>query len=748
MVLRPVADSSTEYELFVYGDIGDSWWGESVTALAVVQQLQALDASVTQINVRINSYGGSVSDGIAIYSALKRHSARKVVTVDGVAMSSASLIAMAGDEIQMAATSLLMIHAPWGYAQGNAQDMRDMADVLDTYATAMVGAYAGKTGKPKADLLALLQDGKDHYYTGEQAVAEGFADTLIDAPADTADDADATARGAGVGRLLATAPDAIRKLAVAAAARHPATLPHAEAPRLRVPVGMDITTLQNTLASASGQRALVTALTTAASADDGELTMKLRKLFAAAASLRDTATDPADGGQGGGGAPANPPAPNAAFVVAQRERNDAIRAALEPFKGRAGFDDLLVQSLADPATTVEQVRERALARLGAGTEPLNGGAARVEMGADSRDKLRGAGEQILLARAGVIQGADAERARQGNPFINASLLGIAERVLMAAGVDTRSMSREDIARRALAAGQSTGDFPVLLENVLHKTLVGAYNLAAFTWTRFCTTGTLSDYRPHSRYHLSSFNDLLPVGEGGEYKNGTLGDGEKETITGQRKGRILEITPEVLVNDDLGAFTRLAQVLGQAAGRTIEKDVYALFALNGGNGPSMSDGKTLFHADHKNIAGTAAAPTVTSIDAMRQQLAQQMDPGGNDYLDLQLAVFLGPLSLGGEARVLNEAQYDTSVSNKFQVPNRVRGLFRDVVDTPRLSGTAWYGLCDAGMEPVFEVGFLDGVQTPTLQQETNFRTDGLAWKVVHRYGVAAVGWRGIVKNAGA
>jgi len=238
-----------------------------------------------------------------------------------------------------------------------------------------------------------------------------------------------------------------------------------------------------------------------------------------------------------------------------------------------------------------------------------------------------------------------------------------------------------------------------------------------------------------------------VGESGEYKNGTLGDGEKETIQGKRKGRILEITPEVLINDDMGAFIRLTQALGQGAGRTIEKDVYELLAMNGGNGPLMSDGKTLFHDDHNNILA-GAIPTVDSIDAMRQALAKQKDPGGNDFLDLVLAVFLGPLSVGGTARTINDAQYDVSVSNKFQVPNRVRGLFRDVVDTPRLTGTAWYGFCDAGMEPVIEVAFVDGVQTPTLQQETNFRSDGLAWKVVHRYGVGAIGWRGAQKNPGA
>ncbi|MBN8921598.1 MAG: hypothetical protein BGP10_15960 [Rhodanobacter sp. 68-29] len=746
MLLRPQAGTTGEAELLIYGDIGDSWWGESVTALSVVQQLAALDAGTTQINVRINSYGGSVSDGIAIYNALKRHSARKVVSIDGVAMSSASLIAMAGDDVQMGTASLLMIHAPWGFAQGNAQDMREMASTLDIYAQAMAGAYTAKTGQPSADMLALLQDGTDHYYTGEQAVAEGFADTLVDPSTDDTEEPEPdSASAAHLQRLLAKAPEAMRQLAIAAAARRPSALPAASTPRLRVPAGIDIEQIQTALASASGQRALVTALTTAASANDGDLTMKLRKLFGAMAALRDTARDPGDGGNAGGGA-----APAAASVAdvhaALRTRNTEIQAVLEPYMAREGVNALYVAALADPTVTVDSVRAQLLPILGAAAQPA-GNAMRVEHGETEGQKLRGAAEQIILARYNVISGAEAQAARQGNPFASSSLLNIAERMLIQSGVNTRAMGREEIARRVLAS-QTTSDFPVLLENVLHKILIGGYNATPFTWTRFCATGTLIDYRPHGRYHLSSFSDLKETNERGEYETGVLGDGIKETIQGKRKGRILEITPEVLINDDLGALVRVAGALGQAAGRTIEKDVYALFAANSGNGPTMGDGKALFHADHGNIADTGAAPGVSSIDAARVQMAKQKDPAGNDFLDIRPALWLGPLSLGGTARVVNRSEFDPDTPNKLQRVNMVANLFDDIIDTPRLSGTAWYALANAAAEPVFEVAFLDGVQTPTLEQELNFRTDGIAWKAAHRYGVAAVGWRGIVKNPGA
>jgi len=741
MVLRPVANT-TEAELLVYGDIGDSWWGESVTALSVVQQLQALPGNTTQINVRINSYGGSVSDGIAIYNALKRHRARVVVTVDGVAMSSASLIAMAGDEIQMPATSLLMIHAPWGVAQGNAQDMRVMADVLDTYAQAMAGAYANKTGKPNADMLALLSDGQDHYYTGEQSVAEGFADALVDVTADLGDETDdqnANARAAGVHRLLAGAPDHIKQIAVAAAARHPAALPEQAKPRMRMPAGFDAQHLEQALASASGQQALMAALTTAATADSGDVDMKLRKLFAA--GFRNKLG--ADGGEGGAGSAATVADVHAAL----RTRNEEIKAVLEPYMRREGVSALYTAALADPSATVDSVRASLLPILGGAAEPA-GSTMHVQMGASENDKMRGAAEQLLMARYGLIHGDAAVAARQGNPFGSASLISMAEQMLVRAGANTRHMGREEIAQRALAAGgQTTSDFPVLLENVLHKALLGGYSASAFTWMRFCTIGTLIDYRPHSRYHLSSFSDLKVANERGEYENGVLGDGAKETIQGKRKGRILEITPEVLINDDLGALIRVSGALGQAAGRTIEKDVYSLFAANGGNGPTMNDGKPLFHVDHGNIAATGSVPSVASFDAARTAMAGQMDPGGNDFLDITPAIWLGPLALGGPARVINRAEYDPDTPNKLQRPNMVMNQFKDLIDTPRLAGDPWYALADSATEAVFEVAFLDGVQTPTLEQELNFRSDGIAWKAAHRYGVAAVGWRGIHKNPG-
>ncbi|MGE3773430.1 MAG: head maturation protease, ClpP-related, partial [Gammaproteobacteria bacterium] len=162
-------------EVSIYGDIGESWSEESVTAAKFVREIGALD--VEELTVRINSFGGSVSDGLAMYNAIKRHKAAVTVSIDGIAASIASLVAMAGDTVEMAENALLMIHAPWGAAIGNSAAMREFADTLDTWAAAMATSYAAKTGRDQAEMLALLSDGQDHWYSAEEARDAGFADT-------------------------------------------------------------------------------------------------------------------------------------------------------------------------------------------------------------------------------------------------------------------------------------------------------------------------------------------------------------------------------------------------------------------------------------------------------------------------------------------------------------------------------------------------------------------------------------------
>lgn len=169
---------ATHAEILIYGDIGESWWSDTVTAAQFVRELNALD--VDAITVRINSFGGSVPDGIAIHNAMRRHKASIEVDIDGTAYSIASLIAMAGDTVRMASNALLMVHAPWTVAVGNAVELREAADHLDAWSRAMTISYARKTGDADA-AAAWLADGKDHFFTAEEAKAAGLIDAVSDA---------------------------------------------------------------------------------------------------------------------------------------------------------------------------------------------------------------------------------------------------------------------------------------------------------------------------------------------------------------------------------------------------------------------------------------------------------------------------------------------------------------------------------------------------------------------------------------
>jgi ATP-dependent Clp endopeptidase proteolytic subunit ClpP len=140
-----------------------------------VNDLKAL-GDVTHINLHINSPGGDVFDGIAIFNALKHHGASITVHIDGLAASMASVIAMVGNPVIMPENTMMMIHKPWGFAGGDANDMRDYAELLDKVESVLIPAYAEKTGKSPDEIAAMLED--ETWMDGKECVAMGFADQV------------------------------------------------------------------------------------------------------------------------------------------------------------------------------------------------------------------------------------------------------------------------------------------------------------------------------------------------------------------------------------------------------------------------------------------------------------------------------------------------------------------------------------------------------------------------------------------
>lgn len=155
----------------IYDEI--SWWG--VDALGFAEELDAVTAG--EIEVCINSPGGNVFDGLAIFNALRTHPARIVTRVDGLAASAASFIAQAGDERIMVASSQMMIHDAWGYMAGNAAELRDYADFLERQTANIADLYAARADRDAAYFADLMS--AETWMTADEAVDHGLADRVF-----------------------------------------------------------------------------------------------------------------------------------------------------------------------------------------------------------------------------------------------------------------------------------------------------------------------------------------------------------------------------------------------------------------------------------------------------------------------------------------------------------------------------------------------------------------------------------------
>jgi len=177
------AQSADAAVIYIFGDIEDwKWVDEDVTPTSFLADLAAL-GDVSDIDLQINTRGGSVFAGIAIYNVLRSHKAKVTVTVAGLAASIGSVIAMAGDTIIMPGNAVMMIHDPSTYAGGNPADLRKVADILDGIKQTLVNTYHDKTGLDHETIKQMMAD--ETWMTASQALELGFADKMID-PVDIA----------------------------------------------------------------------------------------------------------------------------------------------------------------------------------------------------------------------------------------------------------------------------------------------------------------------------------------------------------------------------------------------------------------------------------------------------------------------------------------------------------------------------------------------------------------------------------
>lgn len=176
MTITFKAKGAKRAEIMLYGDVGEGWFG-GISAANFAKELRGL-GDLDEIDMRINSIGGDVFDGTAIYRLLVDHKAKVTTHIDGTAASIASIIAMAGDEILIGESASMMIHEAWGIAAGNAADLRGLADRMQRETENMADIYAARSGKKAGHWLELMA--AETWFYGDEAVKAGLATEVVE----------------------------------------------------------------------------------------------------------------------------------------------------------------------------------------------------------------------------------------------------------------------------------------------------------------------------------------------------------------------------------------------------------------------------------------------------------------------------------------------------------------------------------------------------------------------------------------
>ena len=421
------------------------------------------------------------------------------------------------------------------------------------------------------------------------------------------------------------------------------------------------------------------------------------------------------------------PVDNTAQVQAElNKRNADIKAVFAPFG--SAHDALLVECLGDLSITAEQAKDKLLAKLGAGTTPSATATATPYAG--NGNIVGDSVKQSLLARAGI----DKDKADAKDNAYNAmTLRELARASLVDRGISV--VGHNAMSMVGLAFTHSSSDFGQILIDVAHKSLLKGWETAAENFDQFTSNGTLTDFRPAKRVGLGDFGYLPQVGEGEEYTYGTIGD-EGASVALATYGQLFAITRQAILNDDMHLLTKIPEKMGQAARATIAKLVFALLTGNA----IAQDGKALFDASHKNTL-TGAALDVTSIDKAIQIMNGFVNARG-EPLAIEPEFMLLPTSLYTRAKqVLGSASVEGADANSGII-NPIRDIV-PALKSARLQVAdpkSWYLI----NKEAIEVSYLDGIDTPYMEQQNGFTVDGVSTKVRIDAGVNVIDYRGIVK----
>lgn len=411
--------------------------------------------------------------------------------------------------------------------------------------------------------------------------------------------------------------------------------------------------------------------------------------------------------------------------TANAERVNAVSSVFEAFPT---FATLKAECLADFTCSAEKARDKLLQALAAGTTPSAGPGA-IHLYAGNGNLVGDSIRAAIMTRAGYA------RSEKDNAYNGYTLRELARASLVDRGIGISGHS-SPLAMVGLAFTHSSSDFGNILMDVAHKAALMGWDEASETFDQWTRKGTLTDFKTAHRAGLDSFPTLRKVRAGAEYKYVTLKD-RGEPIALATYGELFSIDRQTIINDDMDMLTRIPMAMGGAARATVGDLVWAVLTSN----PKMSDGKPLFHADHGNLVSSDLS--IEGLDAGRQ--AMLLQKSGERRLNIRPAFMLTPVAIESRANQLIKSASVPGADANSGINNPIQN-FVTVLSEARLddSSPTDYYLAAAQGRDTIEVAYLDGIDTPYLEQQQGFTVDGAAFKVRIDAGVAPLDWRGLVK----
>lgn len=454
----------------------------------------------------------------------------------------------------------------------------------------------------------------------------------------------------------------------------------------------------------------------------------------------------ANAATGGANTPAQPDADalRAEAQAAERQRSADITALCQ----RHGVPNLAADMIRN-GQTVDQARAAVLDEL-ARNDAAAGGHRNVQVQTVSDEhetRLRGIEEAV----ANRVD-ARAQLTENGRQYRGLTLLELGREMLQARGVNVRGMDRLRLATEMLhfrsgGGMHSTSDFANLMSNVANRRLRGAYEANPGTYALWARRApNAPDFKAINVVQLADAPDLVKTNEHGEFTYGTAKDGA-ETYAVATYGRIVSLTRQAIINDDLRGFDRLVGAFGNSARRLENRLVYSQLTANA----ALSDGTALFHANHGNLgAGAGSALQFSALAAGRTAMRVQKGLQSEE-LNIAPAFLIVPAALEQTAYQLTSSNYVPAKQadvNEFRAGGRTA---LEAVVEPILDGnsaTAWYLAANNGAIDTVEYCYLDGAEGPVIESEVGFETDGISYRCRLDFAAKAVDYRGLYKGVGA